>query len=65
MKLDFSKKEYDYFIDNCFFTDDEIKVLNMKLRGYYNAQCAIELGYSDRTICRIIKRIESKILKAI
>ena len=28
-RLDFNKREYDYFIENCNFTDRQLEILNL------------------------------------
>ena len=34
MKLEFTKKEVDYFKENCYFTDEEEKILDEAISKY-------------------------------
>ena len=64
-RLDFNKSEYEYFIENCNFTDRQIEILNMRRKGLSIIQISMELFISERTINREIKSIKNKILKEI
>lgn len=64
-KLDFSKTEYEYFISECCFTDEELKVLNLRRRGKSIICIAYELQMSESTVSRRIKSIVKKMLKVI
>ena len=67
--LDFNKAEYDYFIENCGFTDRQIEILNLRRRGLSIIQISMyegeHLPTSTRTVDREIQKIKRKILKAI
>lgn len=65
MKLEFTKKEVDYFKENCYFTDEEEKILELRLRGNTIISIAFMLHLSDKTVQRRIKSIKKKILKVI
>ena len=65
MKFDFTKKEYEFFLDNCFFTEEEEKILLLKLKGNTTLQISIKLNLSTSTVDRRIKSIKKKILKLI
>lgn len=65
MKLEFTKKEVDYFKENCYFTDEEEKILELRLRGNTIISIAFMLHLSDETVQRRIKSIKKKILKVI
>lgn len=64
-KFDFNKSEYDYFIDECPFTDEEIEILSLRRRGKSVCCIAMRMNLSERTVQRRIKSINNKILKAI
>lgn len=64
-RLDFNKSEYEYFIENCNFTDRQIEILNMRRKGLSIVRISMELFISERTINREIKNIKNKILKEI
>lgn len=65
MKFDFTKKEFDYFLENAGFTDEEINILELKRRGLYNIRIATDLYVSERTVLRRVKTIKKKIIKVI
>jgi len=62
-RFDFTKKEYDCLIERCCFTDEELKVLDMRRRGKSICYMSIKLNLSERTIKRRIKSAYKKILK--
>lgn len=64
-KLDFNKSEYEYFMENCNFTDRQINVLNMRRKGCSIVEISLKLFVSERTINREIKCIKNKILKVV
>lgn len=68
-KLDFTKHEYDYFIENCGFTDRQIEILNLRRRGLSIVEISMydgkHLPTSTRTVDREIRKIKNKILKLI
>jgi len=64
-KFDFNKNEYDYFIENCNFTDRQKNILDMRRKGCSIVQISLDLYLSERTINREIKSIKRKIFKAI
>lgn len=63
MKLEFTKFEFDYFVENCGFTDTELKVFMYRRRGWDIASIATEMDYSERTIKRYICKISCKIMR--
>lgn len=62
---EFTKKEVEYLIQECNFTEKEERIFRMRTRGKSIVAIAIEEGVSDRTINRQLKRIRIKIHKAI
>lgn len=64
MRFDFSRKEYEFFIAECGFTDFEIKVLDLKRKCWCNLTVAEELYVSESTIKRHVSSIKRKIIKA-
>ena len=63
-KLDFTKIELDYILQNANFNDIQLKVFK-RLTDKYGRQkivkIAIEENISERTVSRIIKQIKNKI----
>lgn len=64
-KLDFTKAEYDYFIENCGFTDRQIEILNLRRRGKSIIEISMEVNLSTRTIDRELRTIRRKIIRAL
>lgn len=62
-KFDFSYAEYQRFIEQCPFTDDELQIFDMRRKGKSNIQISMALNISDRTVARRIKSITRKIDK--
>ena len=63
-RLDFTKFELDYILQNANFNDIQLKVFK-RLTDKYGRQkivkIAIEENISERTVSRIIKQIKNKI----
>lgn len=63
-KLDFTKFELDYILQNANFNDIQLKVFNRltdKVGRQKIYQIAMEENISERTVSRIIKQIKNKI----
>lgn len=63
-KLDFTKIELDYILQNANFNDIQLRIFN-RLTDKFSRQkivkIAIEENISERTVSRIIKQIKNKI----
>ena len=63
-KLDFTKIELDYILQNANFNDIQLRIFN-RLTDKFSSQkiikIAIEENISERTVSRIIKQIKNKI----
>lgn len=64
-KLDFSRSEYEYFVEECCFTEEEVAVLQLRRRGKSIIAISTELNISESTVSRRIKTICKKISKVI
>lgn len=64
-KLDFNKTEYEYFLNNCNFTDRQKEILELRRKGMSIVAISMTTYLSERTINREIKKIKNKILKEI
>ena len=64
-RFDFSYEEYQKFIVQCPFTDEELKVLEMRRKGKSVVAIGRTLNVSTSTVDRLIKSICNKILKEI
>lgn len=62
MKLDFTKDEVEYFKSKCYFSDEELKILELRLENNLTIQgIALKMNLSERTVNRRIKSIKKKI----
>lgn len=62
-KFDFSKTEYEHFLDQCPFTDEEKEVFKLRRKGKSVCCMSMKLNVSERTIKRRVKSVNNKILK--
>ena len=63
-KLDFTKIELDYILQNANFNDIQLRIFNRltdKVGRQKIVKIAIEENISERTVSRIIKQIKNKI----
>ena len=58
---DFSKPELEFFIANCNFTDDEMKVFECLSKGYTIRQIELKCAISESTVVRRANKIKEKI----
>ena len=66
MKLyNFVKDEENFLIENCNFTDDELKVFKLKQKDYTIVKIAMELHMSERTINTLVDKITNKIIRTL
>ena len=64
-KLGFNKSEYEFFMENCNFTDRQKEILDLRRKGFSILSISCKIFVSERTVNREIKRIKNKILKLI
>lgn len=60
MKLEFRKEDWEEFLENIDFTDNEKKVIPLLRRGWYQVDIAAELNISVSTVKRRITSITNK-----
>ena len=65
MTLKFFNDEWEEFMSNCGFTDDEAEIVAYLRKGWYCVDIAFELNISLSTLKRRKKRIEQKIVRYI
>lgn len=65
VKFDFTLNEYKYFCEQCMFSDEQKKILEMKIKGKSNVQISMELPMSPATLDRNIRKIKRRILKVL
>ena len=64
-KFDFSYDNYQYFLERCPFSDDELAIIEMRRKDKSIVEMSMELSISERTVSRRIESITEKILKEI
>ena len=64
-KFDFTRTEYEYFLAECPFTDEEKQVFDLRRNGKSIVQISFELNMSESTVSRRIKSITKKVKKVI
>ena len=65
MATRFFNDEWESFIANCGFTDDELEIVKLLRRGWAQIDIAAELCISLSTFARRYKRVKQKILRYI
>lgn len=66
MKLDFTKPELDYILENANFTIEEEQIFKMLTSKYGRASIvniSLTMNMSESTVKRRIKQIKHKIIK--
>ena len=63
--LDFNKKEYEYFIENCNFTERQLEIFDLRRKGKSIIEISLKLNMSEATVNRELKKIKHKILKVL
>lgn len=64
-QLDFNKNEWEEFLENIDFTDEEKTIIELTRRGFYQIDIAEELLVSLSTIKRRNNKIIGKIIRYI
>lgn len=59
--MQFYNDEWELFVQNCGFTDDEMAVVVLLRRGWYSVDIAEELSVSLSTVKRRRNNIKKKI----
>ena len=65
VKFDFTRKEYDYFCEQCMFSELQEQILEMKIKEKSNVQISMSLHISEPTVTREVRKIKKKILKVL
>ena len=59
----FTKKDYDYLVEQCMLDEEYSKLLEMKIKGYTRTKMALQLGVSEPTLDVMIQKLKKKIKK--
>lgn len=65
IKFDFIRKEYDYFCENCMFSELQEKILEDKIKKLSIIEISQKNDISEETVKKIVREIKDKILKVI
>lgn len=65
IKLDFTKKEYDYFCENCMFSELQENILKDRIKGLSRIEIEFKYNISESKLDKEIRKIKNKILKEI
>lgn len=60
---DFTRKEIEYCINECNFTDSELQLFNMRCKDMQLERCAEKMDVSISTVKRINRKMKDKILR--
>ena len=60
--MDYYKEQWQEFIDNIDFTDEELAIIDLARKGWYQEDIAAELHTSRRTVARRYTSIVNKIV---
>lgn len=58
------KKEIEYYINECNFTDEELEVFKRKCNGESRIEISMDLCMCEEQVSRITSKINNKIIKA-
>ena len=64
-RFDFTRTEYEYFLSECAFTEEEKKIFDLRRKGKSIIEISFELNISTSTVSRRVKNIIRKVKKAI
>ena len=62
-RFDYSSTEYNKYLEVCPFTDEELKILELRRRGKSVIEICFALNLSQRTVTRRLQSIDQKIRK--
>lgn len=65
LRTEFTEPECEWFREVCNFTQNELKVFNLRVKDHSRVEIAIKLGMSVSTVDRNIKGIKRKIHKVL
>lgn len=63
--FNFTKTDYEYIVKECMLDDEYQKLLEYKIKGYTRVKMAMQLGVSESTLDKMIKKLKKKITKII
>ena len=61
----FTKKDYEYLVEECMLDEEYSKLLEMEIKGYSRTKMAMELLVSESKLDTMIKNLKKKIKKVL
>lgn len=61
----FTKKDYEYLVEECMLDEEYSKLLEMEIKGYSRTKMAMELLVSESKLDTMIKNLKEKIKKVL
>ena len=65
IKTEFTEPECEYFRKTCNFTDEEMQLFNMRVKGKSIVEIAIKESLSDSSVKRKLRNVKRKINKVL
>lgn len=63
--INFTKQEFEYFCENCMFSELQENILKDRIKDKSIVEIAIKYNISDSKVNKEIRKIKNKILKVI
>ena len=63
--FEFTKKDFEYIVEECMLDEEYKKLLEYKIKGYSIVKMAQLMGVSEPTISVMVKRLKKKIKRII
>lgn len=61
--FEFTKKDYEYIVEQCMLDEEYAKLLEYKIKGYSRVKIALELNVSEYTVDKMLQKLKKKIMK--
>lgn len=61
--FEFTKKDYEYIVEQCMLDEEYQKLLEYKIKGYSRVKIAMELNVSEYTVDKMLQKLKKKIMK--
>lgn len=58
---DYTKPELNRFIEDCNFTESEMKYFILKSKDFSNIQISMEMNISEQSVSKLARRVKNKI----
>lgn len=65
MFFEFTKKDYDYIVQECMLDEEYQKLLEYKIKGYSIIKISELLNCSEARVSIMVKKLKKKITKII